>query len=272
MSKKSFLFPPILPPFPMILGTIHLISATLFFPQLHHLSGPWNSLLDKAPAVVHICPVCVSEIHPSVKISDHVPSCFLKQNKRPSNRMYVHSEANLVHKLRKIIVEMDVNKRIRLAESLTRLARGQEKSDADYNALSLLFKPAQTPRCVSCPSPVPSPVHSPVPSAVAPSPIISPIPSVVLSPIVSNRNICQPFQPIDRENLKLDLNDLNQEFSKQYPKQEKMISFSNCTTPVILSQKDDFSYVPSASLKRGRDENPIIQAIPFSPRSKMLCI
>lgn len=240
-----------------------------FFPSLRRLSNAWNLPEDKPTAEVYTCPVCSSEI--DSKISDHVSECYLKQNAGTAKQMDTETTVNLVQQLRKMIVEMDVIERINLSESLTRLARGIERSDSDFAALSLLFgKSVQ----VAIPAPTPTPLSSEVSEVQCLSPILP------------------PLEYNNAENLKVDLNIqtefASKEFSKEFPKEfikEKFVSFSSCTTPVTFSHTGDvdenvFSLPQQASvgmptirhLKRGRDENPIIQAIPFSPRSKMLCV
>jgi hypothetical protein len=83
--------------------------------------------------------------------------------------------------------------------------------------------------------------------------------------------------PLGPENLKVDLNVMLPK-----PKVPKF-SFSNCTTPVFSSVPefdDTFFPLPSSvapvrfnKRRRESDENAnIIQAIPFSPKSKMLCV
>lgn len=237
-----------------------------FFPSLRRLSNAWNPPDDKPTAVVHTCPVCSSEINS--KISDHVSECYLNHNAGTTKQMDTYTTVNLVQQLRTMIVEMDVIERINLSESLTRLARGIERSDSDFAALSLLFgkKPSQT---AVVPEATPNQASSQIQCL---SPILPPLESNV-------------------ENHKVDLNIQTEfsskEFSKDFPKdfpKEKFVSFSSCTTPVTFSHTGDLDEnaftLPQASvgmptirhLKRGRDENPIIQAIPFSPRSKMLCV
>lgn len=235
-----------------------------FFPQHRRLSNAWNPPIEKPPAVVHVCPVCQCDVQSSTtKISEHVPACFLKQSGagRSSDEESIYTSQSLVSQLRKMIVEMDVIQRINLSESLNRLARGIEKAD-DINALSLLFgKPATRQEPASMPDTVPSAV---LPIA---------IPAIDLH-----------LHYGDTENLRVDLNVVPDDILKgekysEYQKKGYKESFANCTTPITFSKTGDFDDgmfalpQPIRNLKRGRDEiNPIVQAIPFSPRSKMLCV